>query len=138
MRAPFSQILDRVRYADLAAAKERFQSPELVQKTRALRASAGSGIHLAFCKIDAPAAAIITCYLDTDGTGEEVDVQCPCISPDGATLDQVIRRLKDGDTLLVVKINNEWNCLEGFQKIDSDQLQVDASAGLQTKLYVCP
>ncbi|KKM01567.1 hypothetical protein LCGC14_1793140 [marine sediment metagenome] len=68
---------------------------------------------LAFCKADAGAGATIVCYLDTDATGTEITVNCN-ISGVGA-LNSAVRRLEDGDRLLVTKIGASWYCTEGFQ-----------------------
>jgi len=110
-----SRILESVKDANDAARKERLTSPELVQKTRALRASAGTGIHHAFCKTDAPAGCEIICYLDEDETGEEIEVHCRISGGGNKYLNASSRRLENGDSLEVTKINDEWWALEGFQ-----------------------
>jgi hypothetical protein len=52
-------------------------------------------------------------------------------------LNDCIRRLKDGDRIEVYNDGDNWGCLEGFQKIDSEQLQIDSSDGLQTTIPEC-
>jgi hypothetical protein len=108
-----SQILESAKEANTAANKERLISPELIQKTRALRASAGTGIHHAFCIADAPDDNKINCYLDA--TGEEIIVHCNISG--GVFLSMAWRHLADGDRLEVAKIDDEWTALEGFQNV---------------------
>jgi hypothetical protein len=113
-----SKILESVKESNAAANKERLISPELIQKTRALRASAGE-IHHAFCKTNASASTEIDCYLDEDKTEEnnpeEITVHCNISGGGDKYLNNSIRNLVDGDRLEVVKIDKEWIALEGFQ-----------------------
>lgn len=74
-----------------------------------------SEIRNAYCKNDAGSSSTITCYLDTDGTGEEITVYCNISG--GSNLDSAVRRLEDGDLLQVRydSANSKWRALEGFQ-----------------------
>lgn len=131
-----SSTLKRVEQIDKKARQERQTSPQIIQKTKAVRHPSGSDIHKAFCKTDAGGGNTLTCYLDTDETGTEITVHFN-ISPSGSNLSDSIRRLSIGNQISIAKIDDDWWCTEGFQKIDSDQLQVDATDGLQTKLDIC-
>ena len=68
---------------------------------------------IAYCKDDAGAAATIDCYLDTDGTGTEITVNCNISGPLNV-LNEATRRLEDGDSLLVTKVGASWYAIEGF------------------------
>lgn len=68
---------------------------------------------LAYCKTDAGAGSTIVCYLDTDGTGTEITVNCNISG--GSNLNAALRRLEDGDRMIVAKIGANWYCKEGFQ-----------------------
>lgn len=72
---------------------------------------------LAYCKNDAGAGHTITCYLDTDGTGTEITVNCfiAQFGPNSGNLNAAIPRLADGDGILVTKIGATWRCLNIFQ-----------------------
>ena len=63
-------ITDQARRADLAAIQERLKGPEMVQLPGTGRGGGTSEpeIHKGYCMINAPAATIIACYLDYDGT----------------------------------------------------------------------
>ncbi len=78
----------------------------------------GTQIHRAYCKTDATANSIITCYLDTDGTGEEITVYCKIAG--GSNLDGCDPHLVDGLEIPVWQDNDPilgvvWKCLWGFQ-----------------------
>jgi hypothetical protein len=97
-------------------------------------------LHKAFCKENAGEGNTLACYLNEDKTEEnnpeEITVHFN-ISPLGANLSDCIRELKDGDRIEVYKNSGEWWCIEGFQKIDSEQLQIDATDGLKTTIPEC-
>ena len=78
--------------------------------------ASGPGVaHRAFVK-DAPGAqSNIACYLDTDETGDVIDVLCS-IFPAGTTLDNAIPRLEVGGWITVAKISRKWRCQNIFQK----------------------
>jgi len=62
------QLNRRTHQTSAAAKAERPQSPQVIQRGKAVRASAsadGGGL-LAFCKIDAPDSDEISCYLRAD------------------------------------------------------------------------
>lgn len=69
-------------------------------------------IHKAYCNGAAGAATTITCYLDTDATGEEVTVNCD--TNGGGNLNVSVPLLKDGQLLYVVKLGNDWYAFEKF------------------------
>ena len=68
--------------------------------------SSGGAIRLAFCKTDAPNSNVITCYLDADSSGEEIEVTC--LIHNSTRLDYAIPYLSDGDPIFVVQIDNVW------------------------------
>lgn len=68
---------------------------------------------IAYCKTDAGAGSTIVCYLDTDGTGTEITVNCNISG--GSNLNTSLRRLEDGNRMIVAKIGANWYCKEGFQ-----------------------
>ena len=105
---------DIIRKADRfgrAAIRERLLSPQMVQKTTAVRYPYGSRI--AYCKTDAGAGSTIVCYLDEDDSDTEITVNCNISG--GSNLNAAIRRLEDGDRMIVAKIGANWYCEEGFQ-----------------------
>jgi hypothetical protein len=69
--------------------------------------------HLAYCKANAGAATTIVCYLDTDGTGTEITVNCHIAG--GGNLDSAIPRLTDGLGIVVIYIGSSWYCATVFQ-----------------------
>ena len=96
--------------------------------------SGGARNRRAFCKTAAGAATTIVCYLNTDATGTEVTVNCNIAG--GGNLDGALPRLTDGLEITVWNDAGTWKCTTIFQKIDSDELQVDSGA-LKTKLDIC-
>ena len=76
----------------------------------------GAGLRNAYCKTDAGEGSTIVCYLDVDGTGEEITVNCSISN--GSDLNAAARRLKDGDRLAVYKVGDTWYAAEGF---DTDE-----------------
>jgi len=113
-------IFTKARYFDTAARREKLQSPELIQKTKAVR-HPKRGSRIAYCKNDAGSGTTIVCYLDKDGTGDEITVHCS-ISQGGSDLNEASPLLKGGtgtpptggDWMLVEKVwdgtNNYWRC----------------------------
>jgi len=88
----------------------------------------------------APADTKITAnLLDNDGaeTTVAIDVYCDTV-PTGTNLDKVIPQFPDDFEFTVYRSQGKWFCPAIFHKIDSDQLQVDATDGLQIKLDKCP
>lgn len=85
----------------------------LRQRLRLKGTGTGIDIHHAFCKTDAPASSDITCYLDTDGTGEEITVHCDICG--GGTLDSALPHLADGQRISVWKKDGEWYCTALFR-----------------------
>ncbi len=60
----------------------------------------------AYCKVAAGAAATIVCYLDTDGTGIQITVNCSIAG--GGNLNAAVPRLADGDMIIVSKMGDDW------------------------------
>ncbi len=65
-------------------------------------------VHKAFCKNDAGDATTITCYLDVDGTGEEITVNFSILGPGGTKCNAAVPRLKDGSLIFVKKFEAWW------------------------------
>ncbi|MCE5184963.1 MAG: hypothetical protein LLF76_02415 [Planctomycetaceae bacterium] len=72
----------------------------------------GNVLRIAYCKVDAGTGIAIQCYLDAYGSDEEVTVYCSISG--GENLNKAVRRLADGDWLIVIKINDVWYACEGF------------------------
>jgi len=72
-------------------------------------------VRTAYCKTAAPEGSTIVCYLDEDGTGQEVTVYCDISG--GSDLNLALRRLENGDRLKVHynPQTSHWESLEGFQ-----------------------
>jgi len=68
--------------------------------------------HKSYCKAAAGASTNITCFLDVDTTGVEVSVACNISG--GGNLNSCIRRLADGDLLLIWDDSGTWRSVEGF------------------------
>lgn len=71
-------------------------------------------VRKAYCKAAAGAATTITCYLDTDGTGTEITVNCSIAG--SVNLNAAVPRLADGTLIFVSKIGGAWYCISPFQK----------------------
>lgn len=74
--------------------------------------SGGTGIRKAYCKTAAGTGATIACYLDTDGTGEEVTVTCTLIQ--ASNLSSCFPTLADGTMMPVWKDGDTWRSLWWF------------------------
>ena len=73
----------------------------------------GSNIHKAYARDNAANQSFIWCYLDADGEGDAVRVDCSIVG--GSDLDEAIPRLEDGDMIPVWKIDDHWWCTSVFQ-----------------------
>ncbi len=102
------QLNRRTHRTSAAAKAERHLSPQVIQRGRAVRHSDSGGRHLAYCKTDAPDSDEIECYLDTDETGPVVTVKCLIIN--GSSLMYAAPFLRDGDPVMVGKIDGDWYC----------------------------
>ena len=71
------------------------------------------GTRKAYCKVAAPAATAITCFLDVDTTGTEISVSCSIAG--GGTLNEAVPRLTDGFLLIVKKVGGTWHSETAFQ-----------------------
>lgn len=94
--------------------------------------SLGGAIRLAYCKDDAGAATTITCFLDTDGTGEEVTVKCLTGEGGASLLNASVPRLSDGDPMLVIKHNDIWYATTIFE----DSEEFDESVAIPKLKYI--
>lgn len=84
--------------------------------------SEAADIRVAYCKTDAPAAATMQCYLDTDHTGQEVTV-CFSISKGGTQLSECAPLLKDGDPIQVYRsASGQWRCCQTFDRSVESEL----------------
>lgn len=97
-----------------------FDSVEgVVQRSRRVVGTpgeAGTPIRNAFCKNDAGGGKYIQVYLDTNLTGEQVNVECTLI---GATdLSQCFPTLTEGVRIPVWFDSTHWRCLWWFQGYD--------------------
>lgn len=93
------------------------------------------GVRKAYCKSAAGFSSTITCYLDTNITGEEIIVNCSIMN--GTALSEAIPRLAIGSLIFIAKIGSDWYCVSLFQRINPNQLQVHLTNGLQTLLNEC-
>ena len=87
----------------------------------------------------AGAASTITANIvDSTGaeTGTAITVNC-LITGTATNLNKAIPRLANDDEMIALHINGKWYGVPNYQEIDSDELQVDATDGLQTKLDIC-
>lgn len=75
--------------------------------------SSTSGLRNAFAVSDAGSGATISCYLDTDNSGNTVTVNCEIVG--GTALNSAIPRLEDGDRLTVWLDGDTWRCTTIFQ-----------------------
>jgi len=98
--------------SDRLAAAERLTGPDLISPVRALRPGGGVGIRKAYCKTAASTGATIVCYLDTDGTGEEITVTCTLIQ--ATNLNACFPSLADGTMMPVWKDGDTWRSLWWF------------------------
>jgi len=73
-------------------------------------ASGGHTLHRAFLKLNASVDNTIDCYLDTDITGEVVEVEFD-ISRGGTAMNAVIARLIIGDPIVVWQDGATWRCI---------------------------
>lgn len=109
---PIDDISEKVERFDQASRLERLQSPQMIQKTKAVRYPLLCPIHKAYCKTNASAATTIDCYLDVDETGPEIEVHCNVFG--GGYLDSAFPELFDGDMIKVQKDGDEWWCIWWF------------------------
>ncbi|HUW18377.1 MAG TPA: hypothetical protein VMW16_03665 [Sedimentisphaerales bacterium] len=80
----------------------------------------GAQIRRAFCKAAAGAAATIVCYLDKDGSGFEITVNCDIVG--GSKLSEAIPCLAIGTPLEVYKLaDGNWYTPTKFQTFDKEK-----------------
>jgi len=77
-----------------------------------INGSIGGAIRLAYVKTTPASVSTVDVYLDTNDTGEEVQVTC--IITDGTSLNAASPRLTDNDIIFVAKINGTWYCMSLF------------------------
>jgi hypothetical protein len=107
------QLNRRIHQTSAAAKAERPPSPQIIQRGRAVRAGGGGGVRKAFAKTAAPASWTITCFLDEDTTGTEIDVVCEVA--DNAALNSAVPRLSDGTMITVWNDAGTWRSVMTFQ-----------------------
>jgi len=110
-----SDINKKAARFEQAAKLERQTSPDIVQQTGAVRRQ---GLRRAFCKTPAGSGSTIVCYLDKDGSGDEITVYCDIVGwspPETPALNSALPRLEDGTPLTVWNNNGTWHCLTLFQ-----------------------
>lgn len=90
-------------------ASERLQPGERAATIPAVR-RAGTGIRVAYCKVDAGTGNTLLCYLDTDTTGPEVTVYFQLLG--GITnLSDGHLSLVDGAWVPVMYRDGQWWCI---------------------------
>lgn len=99
------QLNRRTHQTSLAAKAERHSSPHVIQRGRAVRYG-GGGNRKAYAKTAAGGGSTIVCYLDTDGTGEEITVNIAIVG--GSNLNAALPRLTDGALLTVWNDGGTW------------------------------
>jgi hypothetical protein len=77
-----------------------------------INGSIGGAVRVAYVKTTPAAVSVVDVYLDTDTTGEEVQVTCSIT--DGTALNASSPLLTVGDMIFVAKINNIWYCMSLF------------------------
>ena len=75
---------------------------------------AGTSIRIAYVKTTPGADTTVDCYLDTDVTGEEIEVTCSIAGL--GVLNAALPRISDGDLIFVANISGTWYCLTVFQE----------------------
>jgi len=75
--------------------------------------SGDTTIRKAYAKADAGTGKTITCYLDTDATGDEITVNVE-IANGGANLNASSPLLEDGDMIHVIKDGVTWRAVQTF------------------------
>jgi len=85
----------------------------------------------------APTGTTVTCWLShTDNEGAQITFT-PYIVGDG-NLDKAAPQLQDGTPLTVRKLGTTFSCVNIFQALNTDQLEVESTdKKLQTKFTVC-
>ena len=110
---PGIEFINRIsRRFRFAGESEALASPERVQSPGTSRHSLAIP-RLAYCKTDAGAGSIITCYLDKNLTGREISVKCSICG--GSNLNSAIPKLETGVPIIVSNIDGEWRCHSNFQ-----------------------
>ena len=107
-----SDIMNKIQRADQAAKSERLQSPQMIQKTKAVRYPSGSP-HLATCQEDAQNDDKISVrLLDKNGVeiGDAFDVTF-LIAQGGEALNTTTTLLEAGDPIICQLINGTWYCV---------------------------
>ncbi len=95
-----------------ASRQEQIGAPQIIQPNKATRHKEGGGLHKAYCKDNASTGSTIDCYLDTDTTGEEIEVNCILFAT--SDLQDCAPLLVDSQLILVEKIGAAWWCVWWF------------------------
>ncbi len=105
-----NQITDRANIYDTKKTK---------QKTRPARRGGGTGgttLHNAFVNGSASGTATQACFLDTDTTGDSIDVYCTICG--GTALSSALPLLSDGKRITVWYDGTYWRCTTIFANDD--------------------
>ncbi|MCK4294091.1 MAG: hypothetical protein KAY65_12910 [Planctomycetes bacterium] len=118
-----SEAMKQSAQSDQAARRERLSSPEVIQKSRAVRHPENGIVRLAKTKESATDNDHITCNLldmhgseITSGWGAGIEVYCTIMN--GAALNEAAPRLETNKLLPVSYIYDHWRCTTVF---DTDE-----------------
>jgi hypothetical protein len=140
-------ISDKIDRFNRAARQEKLHSPQIIQATKTVRFPEDVSLRRAITTQDATAQTYITVNLYdkdgleiTEGEGSGIDVYCTIAG--GGNLDKAMPKLTNGTNIWVSKYKegdeDKWGCISTiFQKLNIDQLKVDATNGLQTTISPC-
>lgn len=82
--------------------------PTTIYGDLVINGSIDGAIRIAYIDGAPGAGLTIAAFLDTDGTGESITVNCSMV--DGVALNVATPRLSDGDPICVIKIDGQWYC----------------------------
>ena len=108
-----TKLFDRAERINRTTLRKRGIINEQIIHPAILPITRVTGIRKAYVKTTPGAVTTVTCYLDTDSTGDEITVTCSVVG--GSALNSAIPRLTDGDLIFVSNIDSTWYCLTVFQ-----------------------
>ncbi|MCD6392442.1 MAG: hypothetical protein J7M40_02935 [Planctomycetes bacterium] len=108
------QLTRRIQQTSLAAKAERRQSPQIIQRGKAVRAG-GGGRRRAFVKTTPGATTSVDVYLDEDNSSKEATITCYIYG--GGDLNGAYPPLVDGMPFWVAYENGTWRNVTSFYKI---------------------
>lgn len=97
----------------LREADRKLKNLHPVYRRRTISVTSGYGIRNAYVNGDVSTDDVQSCYLDTDGTGQLIDVNCTICG--GSSLSSAIPRLADGILLPVYYDGTCWRSAVVFQ-----------------------